>query len=99
LNRDYRQLDRATDVLSFSQDCAVDGSSATAVLGDVVISLETAARQARAGRRDLLDEATALLVHGVLHLLGYDHEGVRGAKAMFARAAWLEKEIKSEDRS
>ena len=94
LNRDYRGLDRSTDVLSFSQGDGVEGGSTSAVLGDVVISLETAARQARARRQGLVDEATALLVHGVLHLVGYDHEGSRGAKVMFARAAFLEKEIK-----
>lgn len=44
------------------------------VLGDVVISLDTAARQAAERRYVLLDEARVLLVHGVLHLLGYDHE-------------------------
>jgi probable rRNA maturation factor len=94
LNRDYRGLDRSTDVLSFSQGDGVFGGVAAAVLGDVVISLETAARQARLRRRALVDEATSLLVHGVLHLVGYDHEGSRDAKEMFARASWLEKELK-----
>jgi probable rRNA maturation factor len=94
LNRDYRGRDRPTDVLSFSLDDGASGVAAAAVLGDVVISIETAARQARVRRRALVDEVTSLLVHGVLHLVGYDHEGLRGAKEMFARAAWLEKELK-----
>jgi len=95
LNRDYRGLDRPTDVLSFPQDGAGDRRR-PAILGDVVISLETASRQARAGRRALLDEATALLVHGVLHLVGCDHERPRDAAKMFSRAARLEKQIKSQ---
>jgi probable rRNA maturation factor len=93
LNRDYRGLDRSTDVLSFSQGDGALGDTETAVLGDVVISLETAARQARLRRRALADEATSLLVHGVLHLVGYDHEGSRRAREMLALAAWLEKEL------
>jgi probable rRNA maturation factor len=55
-------------------------------IGDVVISVETARRQARERRRPLDQEIGALLVHGVLHLLGYDHERTRaGARRMFAR--------------
>jgi len=74
LNHNHRQLDRATDVLSFS---LVDGEWAGfrgALLGDVVISVETAARQARTRHRSLDDEIARLLIHGVLHLLGHDHE-------------------------
>jgi probable rRNA maturation factor len=97
LNRDYRGLDRSTDVLSFPQDGAADRAVAV-ILGDVVISLETATRRARAGRRGLLDEATALLVHGVLHLVGHDHERPDDAKKMSACAARLEKAIKSQNR-
>ena len=55
-----------------------------ALLGDVVIGLETAARQARARRRTLDDEVARLLVHGALHLVGYDH--VRSAEARVMRA-------------
>jgi len=74
LNRDHRGHDRATDVLSFS---LVDGDHADYrgnLLGDVVISVDTARRQARARRRSLDEEATRLMIHGVLHLLGHDHE-------------------------
>lgn len=74
LNRQHRNLDRATDVLSFS---LVDGEWAGfrgALLGDVVISVETAARQARKRHRSLNEETARLLIHGVLHLLGHDHE-------------------------
>jgi probable rRNA maturation factor len=73
LNRDYRGKDRATDVLSFSLREGSFGDVAVG-LGDVVISLETAARQAAERRLLLRDEVDRLLVHGILHLAGYDHE-------------------------
>jgi probable rRNA maturation factor len=78
LNREWRGKDRATDVLSFSQ-IEGEGPAARRVLGDVVISLDTAARQAAELGHDLEHEVSRLLVHGVLHLLGYDHE--RGGAA------------------
>jgi len=68
LNRDYRGKDKATDVLSFPQD-APGG-----LLGDVVISLDTAKRQAAERGLALSDELVRLLVHGVCHLRGFDHE-------------------------
>jgi len=74
LNRSYRQKDRPTDVLSFS---LIEGECTdfrSAMLGDVVISIDTARRQASARHRSLNDEVTRLLIHGVLHLLGHDHE-------------------------
>ncbi len=71
LNRDYRKKDRPTDVLSFAQNEGEFADLNDTVLGDVLISLETADRQ-RAGRT-LDDEVTHLLIHGVLHLLGHDH--------------------------
>ena len=72
LNRDYRGKDRPTDVLSFSLREGEHGDVSSA-LGDVVISLDTAARQAR-GRATIAREVDRLLVHGILHLAGYDHE-------------------------
>jgi probable rRNA maturation factor len=71
LNRDHRQTDKPTDVLAFPMDESVPDPAG--ILGDVVISLDTAERQARARRRPLLEEVRFLLAHGVLHLLGYDH--------------------------
>lgn len=76
LNLAHRGKDKATDVLSFPLDegGGADGAvSGTRVLGDVVISLDTAARQARGRKRELLPEVRFLLAHGLLHLLGYDH--------------------------
>ena len=76
LNLAHRAKDKPTDVLSFPLDegGGADGRvSGTRVLGDVVISLDTAARQARGRQRELLPEVRFLLAHGLLHLLGYDH--------------------------
>jgi probable rRNA maturation factor len=78
LNRDHRGKDRPTDVLAFPQESETDGapepSEPGQLLGDVVISLDTAQRQARSRRRALLDEVSFLLAHGILHLVGYDHQ-------------------------
>jgi len=73
LNRAYRGRDRPTDVLSFSLREGESGAVARA-LGDVVISLETAKRQGRENGLTLGEEVNRLLVHGILHLAGYDHE-------------------------
>lgn len=71
LNREHRQKDKPTDVLAFAMDENVPDPAG--ILGDVVISLDTADRQARSRRRPLLEEVRFLLAHGVLHLIGYDH--------------------------
>ena len=68
LNREYRGKDEPTDVLSFPGDGA-EGS-----LGDIVISLDTAARNARGLGRTLPQELDVLALHGFLHVLGHDHE-------------------------
>jgi probable rRNA maturation factor len=73
LNRDWRGKDRSTDVLSFSQREG-DGGAPAQLLGDVVISVDTAKRQAAERGESLVRESERLLIHGVLHLLGYDHE-------------------------
>jgi probable rRNA maturation factor len=73
LNRDWRGKDRSTDVLSFSQREG-DGGAPGQLLGDVVISVDTARRQAEERGESLVRESERLLIHGVLHLLGYDHE-------------------------
>jgi len=75
LNREYRGKDRPTDVLAFAMREGKRVSGDQSILGDVVISLDTAARQARRRRAPLADEVRTLLIHGMLHLLGYDHEG------------------------
>ncbi len=75
LNHSYRSRKRATDVLAFPLDEGPFGSLAHGMLGDVVISVETAARQARRAHRSVTEMVDRLLVHGILHLAGYDHEG------------------------
>lgn len=91
LNRQYRGKDRPTDVLAFSQlegeDFAPDGEKAA--LGDVVISVETAARQADERGLALRDELDLLVAHGVLHLLGYDDETADGAAEMRQRESLI----------
>jgi probable rRNA maturation factor len=72
LNRRYRRIDRPTDVLSFPGPGGADG------VGDVVISVETARRNARRVGRGLERELEVLALHGFLHALGYDHETDNG---------------------
>jgi probable rRNA maturation factor len=74
LNRDYRQQDRPTNVLAFPQSTTLASMPAGTILGDVVISLPTAAREAHSFQQSLEEWVIFLLVHGLLHLLGYDHE-------------------------
>jgi len=88
LNRTYRKKSKPTDVLSFPAD-ELPGAR-TKLLGDVVISVERAAEQAKAGGWTLNGEIDRLLIHGILHLLGYDHERSR-KEAETMRA--LEKKI------
>ena len=83
LNSKYRKKKTTTDVLSFFvEDQPMFGAK---ILGDVVISVEQARRQAKERGKTLKSEMAALLIHGILHLLGYDHEkSPRQAKIMFA---------------
>lgn len=81
LNRDYRRKDKPTDVLSFSMLEGECGDVVPDSLGDLVISLETARRQAREYGVTLKAELHRLVIHGILHLCGYDHEGVSAAEA------------------
>jgi probable rRNA maturation factor len=82
-NRQYRNIDRPTDVLSFSQvEEGTPPSEATGLLGDIVISVETASRQAEARDKAAEDEMDMLTAHGLLHLLGYDDETPEGYDQM-----------------
>lgn len=73
LNLQWRQLDQPTDVLSFAMGEGADADLNPDVLGDIVISMTTAGRQAAEQGHALDVEVRVLLVHGFLHLLGYDH--------------------------
>ena len=74
LNKQYRGQDRATDVLSFSQNEGEENKPNSHLMGDVVISTVTAKRQAAEHGLTLEEEIVLLLIHGILHLLGFDHE-------------------------
>lgn len=83
LNRRFRGEDHATDVLSFPED-EPDLETGQRYLGDVVISLPRARAQAKAGGHSLQAELQLLAVHGVLHLLGFDHGEAVEREAMWA---------------
>jgi probable rRNA maturation factor len=72
LNAQYRHKNYPTDVLSFPADDGFPG--AVRLLGDVIISVEKAKEQAKERGRSLDQETVTLLIHGIVHLLGYDHE-------------------------
>ena len=87
LNRDYRSVDRPTDVISFAleegDEPAIIGGPAEMLLGEIVISMETALRQAAEYGHSLEREVAFLALHGMLHLLGYDHMTQEDEKRMF----------------
>lgn len=90
LNRDFRRKDKPTDVLAFAQREGPPGAAAAHVLGDVIVSVDTAARQAkRRGPVGLLAELRFLSAHGLCHLLGYDHPTDAQERRMNARMAAL----------
>jgi probable rRNA maturation factor len=74
LNKEYRGQDRATDVLSFPQNEGEENEPDYHLMGDVVISTVTAKRQASQHGLSLEEEIVLLLIHGILHLLGFNHE-------------------------
>jgi probable rRNA maturation factor len=86
LNRDYRGKDKATDVLAFAQREGEGGALCPEILGDIVISVETAQAQAQAS---LCEEIVFLTAHGLCHLLGYDHNDDEEELAMNKRMTQL----------
>jgi probable rRNA maturation factor len=84
LNRDHRGKDKPTDVLSFSQREGEGADPEDMLLGDIIISVETAARQAEERGHGIAHELRVLIVHGILHLLGHDHEDDDEAEVMEA---------------
>jgi probable rRNA maturation factor len=89
LNRSHRRKDKPTDVLAFAQREGPALHGAGDLLGDVVISLDTARRQAREHGHSLWAEVTLLLAHGLLHLVGYDHRTDAEEARMNAKAVVL----------
>lgn len=104
LNREWRQQDKPTDVLAFPIDeragrAAHEASTGgrDVVLGDVVISLDTAARQARSRKRELFEEVRFLLAHGLLHLIGFDHAAPEEKRAMVALTRRLVRRVSAPE--
>ena len=97
LNKEYRGKNKPTDVLSFS---LLEGESGelSPSFGDIVISLDTAKKQAKENKHSLSMEVLTLLTHGLLHLLGYDHEKVpkKDATMMFKLQDTLVESLKSK---
>ena len=81
LNRDYRGKDEATNVLSFPQHLSSE-LSGIEMLGDIILALETVSMEAHRDNKSLASHVRHLVVHGVLHLLGYDHETEEKATEM-----------------
>ena len=83
LNRRYLRLDKPTNVLAFSMREGEFSTLHPHLLGDLVISVETARRQMKRFGLDEMKMVILLMVHGILHLVGYEHEGTRkGAREM-----------------
>ncbi len=105
LNRDYRGKNQPTDVLSFSMSAQKEGEEALAFisppddlvhLGEVIISYPQAVLQSGESRHSIAVEMAALIVHGVLHILGYDHEKPGMEPAMKAREKKILKDLEKE---
>jgi len=96
LNRQYRGKDRTTDVLSFALQEGRFNQVQPNMLGDIVISVPTAGRQAVDAGLTLQQELERLLVHGLLHLVGYDHErGAAHARSMQIKERSLLKRLRA----
>ncbi|GAA0341145.1 rRNA maturation RNase YbeY [Bacillus carboniphilus] len=90
INKEYRGKDQPTDVISFAleegdEDIPIMGAPETRVLGDIIISVDKAKEQAEEYGHSYQRELGFLAVHGLLHLLGYDHEEEEEEKEMFSK--------------
>ncbi len=98
LNHDYRQVDRSTDVLAFAMregEPLPSAAVAKEMLGDIVISVPTARRQAARRGLSLRSELTMLLAHGLLHLVGHDHATAEQQREMKSLTRQLEQAAKA----
>jgi probable rRNA maturation factor len=82
LNQDFRGIDAATDVLSFPSD-EVNPEDGTKYIGDIIISMDTVSRQSEKAHVSELDEIHLLIIHGLLHLLDYDHDTEENKEEMW----------------
>ena len=86
INKEYRNIDRETDVISFAlEDEKKEDFTKTRLLGDIYISIDKAKEQAISYEHSLERELSFLAVHGLLHLLGYDHMTKEDEKIMFTK--------------
>ena len=99
LNAEHLKRSGPTDVIAFPMQDGSFPQVQPGLLGDVVISVETAQRQARQRRVCLQEEMTRLLIHGLLHLLGYDHEGAAAdARKMRSREKQIFKQLLEDEK-
>ena len=97
LNRTYRQKDYPTNVLAFPQSPGAHDEPGPQLLGDIVVALPTAAQEARALNQAIEDRLFYLITHGLLHLLGFDHEGSAAKRhRMEAREVEILKQFKQD---
>lgn len=82
INKQYLSRDKTTNVISFSLQEGDFGDINPDVLGDIVISVETAQRDAAIGNFSFFEELIFLIIHGLLHLIGYNHENTSKAEAL-----------------
>ena len=94
LNRHYRNVESVTDVLAFSMQEGEFGYINPDLLGDVVISVEAAQRQAQEAGHPLGQEVAILLIHGLLHLVGFEHKEKEKARLMEAKSREIWQQIR-----
>ena len=85
INKEYRGIDRVTDVISFALEDNIDIKLDHRLLGDIYICVERAEEQAKEYEHSFLREISFLMIHGLLHLLGYDHMEKEDEKVMFGK--------------
>ena len=93
INREYRKIDRETDVISFALEDNLNIELPVRMLGDIYISIDKAREQALSYNHSLERELSFLAVHGLLHLLGYDHMNEEDEKIMFSRQEMILNEL------
>ena len=84
MNYQYRGLNQPTDVLSFESN-EINPETGNEILGDIIISIETAQKQANEADHPLINEVTFLIIHAILHLLGYDHDTKEAKQKMWSK--------------
>jgi probable rRNA maturation factor len=96
LNQQFRRVDSSTDVLSFPADF-IDPDTLKTYLGDVIISYPICLAQAQSANHPVDQELAILVVHGVLHLMGYDHINTKDKKQMWSLQADILKRLGYKD--